>query len=167
MKKTITPFTAQLVTFETTVPVREVIARLDKAVNKSAQFLSRFKTITSKVEIEELVRGTLGENDFLYFLELNHHRWLTVYESRVHPVAAVYTIGNPLIAQNMMQHDIRAGYTVPLRLMILEKANGTGTDVIYHLPSSVMALSSNLDLKVILQELDEKLENLVSNITAD
>jgi len=67
----------------------------------------------------------------------------------------------------MMQHDIRAGYTVPLRLMILEKANGTGTDVIYHLPSSVMALSSNLDLKVILQELDEKLENLVSNITAD
>lgn len=189
MKKTITPFTVQLVAFETTVPVREVIARLDKAVNKSGstQFLSQFKTVTSKVEIEELVRGALGESGFLYvvipkqrhatvlrvtlnryFRELNHDRWLTVNEGRVHPVAAVYTIGNPLIAQIIMQHDIRAGYTIPLRLMILEKADGTGTEVIYHLPSSViMALTSNPDLKVVLQGLDEKLEKLVLNITTD
>ena len=90
-----------------------------------------------------------------------------MYEGRVHPVAVVYTIGNPLLAQTIMHQDIRAGYTVPLRLMILEKADGTGTDVIYHLPSSVMALTGNLDLKVVLQVLDEKLENLVSNITAD
>jgi D-ribose pyranose/furanose isomerase RbsD len=70
MKKTITPFTAQLVTFDTTLPVREVITRLDKAVNKSgsAQFISRFKTITSKAEIEELVQNVLGDNDFLYVI---------------------------------------------------------------------------------------------------
>lgn len=68
MKKTITPFTAQLVTFDTTLPVQEVIARLDKGVNKSgsAHFISQFRTITSKAEAEELVQGILGENNFLY-----------------------------------------------------------------------------------------------------
>jgi uncharacterized protein (DUF302 family) len=186
MKKTITPFAAQLVAFDTTLPVREVVTRLDKAVNKSgsAQFLSQFKTVTSKAEIEELVQTTLGENDFLYvvmfkklharvllwnryFRELSHDQWLTTHEGHVHPVAVVYTIGNPLIAQLIMQHDIRAGYMVPLRLMILEKAIGTGTNVIYHLPSSVMALTNNLDLKAVLEGLDEKLENLVSSISAD
>jgi uncharacterized protein (DUF302 family) len=90
-----------------------------------------------------------------------------MYEGRVHPVAVVYTIGNPLIAQTVMQQDIRAGCMVPLRLMILEKANGTGTNVIYHLPSSMMALTNNLDLKAVLQGLDEKLENLVSSVSAD
>jgi uncharacterized protein (DUF302 family) len=90
-----------------------------------------------------------------------------MYEGCVHPVAVVYTIGNPLIARTIMQHDIRTGYTVPLRLMVLEKVNGTGTNVIYHLPSSVMGLTNHPDLKVVLQELDEKLEKLVSSISAD
>lgn len=66
-----------------------------------------------------------------------------------------------------MQHDIRAGYAVPLRLMILEKADGTGTNVIYHLPSSVMALTNNLELQAVVQGLDEKLEKLASSITTD
>jgi hypothetical protein len=68
MKKTTAPFTAQLVTFDTTLPVQEVIARLDKGVNKSgsAHFISEFKAVTSKAETEELVQDTLGENNFLY-----------------------------------------------------------------------------------------------------
>lgn len=90
-----------------------------------------------------------------------------MYEGHARPVAVVYTVGNPLIAQTIMQHDIRTGYTVPLRLMVLEKATGTGTTVIYHLPSSVMGLTNHPDLKVALQELDEKLEKLVSKISAD
>ncbi|KAF8231873.1 hypothetical protein L208DRAFT_1274977 [Tricholoma matsutake] len=171
MKKTITPFTAQLVTFDTTLAIREVITRLDKQVNKSgsAQFLQHFRTVTSKAEIEQVVQNVLGENDLLYFQELSHDQWLTKYEPEgfVHPVALVYTIGNPLIAQTAMQHDIRAGYAVPLRLMILEKADGTGTNVIYHLPSSVMALTNNLELQAVVQGLDEKLEKLASSITTD
>lgn len=68
MKKTITPFTAQLVTFDTTLAIREVITRLDKQVNKSgsAQFLQHFRTVTSKAEIEQVVQNVLGENDLLY-----------------------------------------------------------------------------------------------------
>jgi len=102
-----------------------------------------------------------------YFHELSHDEWLNIYEGSVRPVAVVYTIGNPLIAQSIMQHDIRAGHMVPLRLMILEKADRTGTNIMYHLPSSVMTLTNNPDLKAHLQALDEKLETLVSNISAD
>jgi hypothetical protein len=68
MKKTVTPFTAQLVTFDTTSPVQEVIARLDEAVNKSgsASFLAQFRATTSRVEIEGLVRHITRGNDFMY-----------------------------------------------------------------------------------------------------
>ena len=106
--------------------------------------------------------------DDRYFQEVRHDEWLNLYQGEaVHPTAIVYTIGNPLIAQTIMQHDIRAGYMIPPRLMILEKADRTGTLVIYHLPSSVMALTDNPALKAAVQAVDNKLDKLVTSITAD
>jgi hypothetical protein len=68
MKKSITPFTAKLVTFDTTLAFKDVIARLDLAVNKagSAQFVQKFKAATTKEEIEALVTGITGDRTFLY-----------------------------------------------------------------------------------------------------
>jgi hypothetical protein len=36
--------------------------------------------------------------------------------------ARMYTIGNPLIARTMIQHDLGVGLNVPIRLMIFEHA---------------------------------------------
>lgn len=67
MKKSITPFTAQLVDFDTSLPFKDVIARLDLAVNKvgSAQFIPLFKAATNKSEIEALIKGITGDRNFL------------------------------------------------------------------------------------------------------
>jgi uncharacterized protein (DUF302 family) len=102
-----------------------------------------------------------------YFREANHARWLNSYDEGARPVAVVYMIGNPLLAHTILRHDIRAGYTIPPQMMILGNASGTGTTIIYHLPSSVMAFSDNPDLAVAVKVLDEKLEQLVSSIAAD
>ena len=53
MKKTVTPFTAQLVTFETSLPFKDVVARLDVELNKpgSLQFLADFRNTTTKEAI--------------------------------------------------------------------------------------------------------------------
>lgn len=82
------------------------------------------------------------------------------------PTAAVYTIGNPVIAQSIMQYDMRAGYNIPPRVLVLEKKDGKGTEVIYHLPSSVMALTDNPLLKQAAEGLDDKLDALFTKVTA-
>lgn len=103
-----------------------------------------------------------------YFLEINHAKWLNIYRNEANPAVVIYTIGNPLIAATIIQHDISAGYNIPPRLMILQKADGNdGTIVIYHLPSSVVDCSDNPALKAALEGLDAKLDEMVSHITSD
>jgi len=169
MKKTITPFTAQLVTFETTLPFKEVIARLDREVNKagSLQFLSKFGSVTAKEEIVELITGITGSNDFLYFMEMNHHKWMNIYREANIPAAVVYVIGNPLTAETFMRHDIRSGYGIPPRLMVIENADRSGTSVFYQLPSSLPFAngSDNSELRKAVLEVDEKLEKMITRIT--
>lgn len=67
MKKTTTIFSAQLVTFETSVPFAEFVARLDRAVNKegSDQIISKLKGADSREKLEKIVNDIRGGNDFL------------------------------------------------------------------------------------------------------
>ncbi|KAF9462587.1 hypothetical protein BDZ94DRAFT_1260768 [Collybia nuda] len=170
MKKSVTPLAAKLVTFETTLSFKNVMTRLDLALNKtgSAHFIPQFKAAKTKEEIDALIKGITGDRAFLYFLEMNHNKWMDIYDpSSTHPAAAVYTIGNPLIAQEILLHDIRAGYNIPPRIMILEKAHETGTAVIYHLPSSVMVLTDDPRLKAAAESLDAKLEEMITEVVSD
>ena len=189
MKKCTSPFTAQLVTHDTPLPFKEVIARLDTEVNKpgSSDFLAKFRTVRTKFEMEELILASLGAKDFLYvhrwmsyllyrrhdsqshsyFLEMNHDKWMNLYTDEIGPQAVVYTLGNPLLAATIMQRDIRAGYSLPPRLMIVQKPDGDGTNVMYHLPSSVVAWEDNPGLKAALEVLNDKLDQMVTRITTD
>jgi hypothetical protein len=99
-----------------------------------------------------------------YFLELNHHRWLSVYEGKSHPAIVVYTIGNPLIAQTIVKHDTRAALNIPLRLLIVEDPEGRKTRIMYHLPSSVMVLVDDPNIRGAARALDLKLENLLTMV---
>lgn len=83
------------------------------------------------------------------------------------PSAVVYTIGNPLIAQKIVKHNVFAAYNIPPRVLILEKPDG-GTTVSYYLPSSVMGQlegGEDPNLYAILEDLDNKLETLAKRIT--
>ncbi|GLB33746.1 hypothetical protein LshimejAT787_0106300 [Lyophyllum shimeji] len=171
MKKTIAPFTAQLVTFETDLPFLEVIARLDREVNKpgSLEFLSKFRTVQTKEEIVELITGITGGNDFLYFMEMNHSKWMNICQGGNNRAAVVYTIGNPLTAETFMRHDIRSGYGIPPRLMVVQNADGPGTSVLYQLPSSLPFVhdSNNPELRKAILLVDEKLEAMLTRVTTE
>jgi len=167
MTKTVTSHNLQIVTFSTTLPFAEVTSHLDKQIGKgSALMLPGFKGgATSKEQLEAHVNSTVGPSGFRYFNEFNHGAWLQLFNSST-PRVIVYVLGNPLIAQTMLQHDLRGAYNIPPRVLVLEKADGTGTDVVYHLPSSVIALSDNEKLRAAAEALDSKLEALVESITA-
>lgn len=80
------------------------------------------------------------------------------------PNIIIYTIGHPLIASTVMQYDVRSAYNIPLRLLIIEKPDGT--EIVYHLPSSVIVLTDNPLLKAELEAVDEKLDRLLAKATS-
>lgn len=86
------------------------------------------------------------------------------------PATYVYTFGNPLIAQGMLRHDINGALHIPPRILVSEKADGTGTRVVYDDPLSVIAVPAkdgdavNSELRSVAEGLSRKLEQLVRTI---
>ncbi|KAF9263467.1 hypothetical protein L218DRAFT_959024 [Marasmius fiardii PR-910] len=167
--KTITPFTAQLVRFETSLGPQEVVSRLEEQTNRTGS-KDLFPTIAvarTPEELQEGIKKISRGSDFVYFLSMKHDGWLRLYDDKT-PFVAVYTIGNPVIAQTILKHDLRASYNIPPRLLILEKEDRAGTYVLYHLPSSVMALDGDKpELLDAAHGLDEKLERLIIEVMDD
>lgn len=97
-------------------------------------------------------------------------RFSSTGDATAQPAVVVYTIGNPLIAQAILRHNPLAAYSIPPRLLVLEKPHGAGSVVYYHLPSSLMGIREGRSppgLEKELQLLDAKVERLVTIITAD
>lgn len=108
---------------------------------------------------------------FRQFHYLPHHQWFRLYLDNPDIADAhLYTIGNPLIAQTMLKHDLIAGLYVPLRLLVLGNPGESGSKVIYDLPSSLIiaehAGGENAEeLKKAAEVLDAKLDRLVTDAT--
>ncbi|KAF8879661.1 hypothetical protein CPB84DRAFT_1751602 [Gymnopilus junonius] len=168
MSKTIIPFTAKIVNFDTTLPFSEVISRLDVAINKagSSDILGKLRTVKDQEEFMSVVnRATVGQ-DFLYFWEVPHNILLEFADGNDKRGIVVYTFGNPIFAQAIVKCNPFAAYSIPPRLLIVEKPEGTS--VSYHLPSTVMSIRGKNDpnLQAELEALDQKVERLVVKITA-
>ncbi|KAJ7231764.1 hypothetical protein C8J57DRAFT_1091567, partial [Mycena rebaudengoi] len=140
-----------------------VLTRLDTEIAKTA---SGPPALTAGVELqkelEARVNSVVGPNGFVFVLFFTSARSTSERCSSSTPRrarAVVYVIGNPLIVQSILQHSLRAAHNAPLRVLLTETADGAGTEVVYNLPSSVMALNDN-------EVLDRKLEGLVERIMA-
>jgi len=68
MVQTVVPFTVQLVKFETTLPFKEVVSRLETQLNKAGcdNILARIRAAKDKHELRSLIENTMGESGFLY-----------------------------------------------------------------------------------------------------
>ena len=86
------------------------------------------------------------------------------------PATYVYTLGNPLIAQGMLRHDITGALHIPPRILVSERADGVGTRVVYDDPASVIAVpvtdgcAVNEQPRSAAESLSRKLERLVEVI---
>ncbi len=74
--------------------------------------------------------------------------------------ARIDTIGNPLIAQTMLKHDLRVGLNVSVRLLIYENSADITARLAYDLPSSLMSRLKNEDVTTAARKLDTKLQDL-------
>jgi uncharacterized protein (DUF302 family) len=106
-------------------------------------------------EFETSVHSREGTSGFMRFLTVDHGAWLA--RIGLNARARMYTIGNPLIARTMLEHDIAAGLNVPVRLMIYEDAVSRTTRLAYDLPSSLMSGLQNEKVAAAAKKLDAKL----------
>ncbi|KAH8102074.1 TT1751-like protein [Cristinia sonorae] len=173
--KTLVPYSAQRVVITSPKPIKDVLDALDKEVNKEGAGVNIMRLLATAQSKEEIEKGmkelTEGKRDFVLFAAGSHSRWLSAYfnGARKFPEAHVYTIGNPIIAQTMLQQDLTAGLHVPPKLLVIEAEGGKGTSVVYDLPSSVVLVGSgllNAELKKSAAVLDEKFEKMVRKVLA-
>ncbi|KAF8903938.1 hypothetical protein CPB84DRAFT_1961022 [Gymnopilus junonius] len=171
MSKIVTPITVQVITFNTTVPVKEVVARLEAELDKAGSADTIQKILNSKSHEEwlSIVNNKAEGQDFQYFSEFPTSKILKYVDPEGTDKAGlvIYYFGNPSVANFIMKYNPLAAYSIPPRLLIVERPEGT--TVTYHLPSSVMAApgqENDPTLVTGLASLDARLEKLAKKITA-
>lgn len=116
-----------------------------------------------------MLTGRIG---LRYFLGATYHHWLNAYNGTTDtPQTYSYTLGNPLVAQTILRHDLTAALHIPPKIIIVKKADGSGTWVAYDDPASVIAVptvsgeSVNPELAEAAEVLSRKFEALIQTIT--
>jgi uncharacterized protein (DUF302 family) len=106
--------------------------------------------------------GPLG---FIQFHEFDHGGWIQLFGVGNGLRMKRVLLGNPLIAITMLEHDLNAGLHVPVELLLKELDGGRGTEVVYILPSSLIAgVNQDENLIAAAKELDRKFEALTAYI---
>ena len=100
-----------------------------------------------------------GSSGFMLFRTSDHGALLRLVGQK--RKALQYLVGNPLIAIQMTQHDIRASLYAPLRVLLYENEEGK-TCVEYDKPSSLFGQFGNAEITAVATMLDRKLAALVA-----
>ena len=143
----------------------EVVSVFESAVGSVEEtgFPALLASTKSPEEFEREIKSREGTSGFMRFLTVDHSAWLS--RIGLNARARMYTIGNPLIARTMLEHDIAAGLNVPVRLMIYEDAVSRTTRLAYDLPSSLMSGLQNEKVAAAGKKLDAKLIALAIHAT--
>ena len=143
----------------------EVVDVFESAVGsvEDTGFPALLASTKSAEEFESQVKSRESTSGFMRFLTVDHGAWLA--RIGLMAKARMYTIGNPLIAQTMLEHDIAAGLNVPVRLLIYEDAVNRTTRLAYDLPSSLMRGLQNNKVTAAAKKLDAKLIALAVHAT--
>src|SRR5947207_8719843 len=146
-------------------PFEEVVNPFESAVGsvENVGVPELLAATKSAEEFETRVRSHEGTSGFMRFLTVDHGAWLA--RIGLNARARMYTIGNPLIARTMLEHDIATGLNIPVRLMIYEDAVARTTRLAYDLPSSLMSGLQNESVSSAAKNLDAKLIALAVHAT--
>ncbi|KAF8315680.1 hypothetical protein DL93DRAFT_2078921 [Clavulina sp. PMI_390] len=121
---------------------------------------------------KEAVGTRVGPWDMMSFGVLRFTPVLNLYLPPIVPQVTSYTLGNPMVAETMIQYDWAAALHTPLRVLLVENLSTGGCRVVWDLPSSLIAVPGALGdarkealLKQAALELDQKVEVMLRNVT--
>jgi uncharacterized protein (DUF302 family) len=78
--------------------------------------------------------------------------------------AITIVLGSPVIAETMLRHDMNAGLSILIEFLIIEEADNECV-LIFVLPSSLLAIQENIELRFAALALDRQLKVLASTVT--
>ena len=105
------------------------------------------------------IEAMAGPSGFMLFGTNDHGSLLRLAGQK--RKAVQYVVGNPLLALQMTQHDLRAGLYAPLRVLLYEDERGR-TCLVYDKPSSLFGQFNDDRIAPVAAMLDRKLEDLVT-----
>ena len=138
---------------EVTKAFERQLGRFDPEVYKALAGGGDAEGVKAKIE------AMAGPSGFMLFATHNHGALLRLAGQK--RKAIQYIVGNPLLAFQMTQHDIRASLYAPLRVLIYENDEGK-TCVEYDKPTSLFGQFGNERISPTAAMLDKKLESLVA-----
>ncbi|KAI0340218.1 hypothetical protein BDW22DRAFT_1360762 [Trametopsis cervina] len=92
---------------------------------------------------------------------------MDVYYQRNFTPTVVFTLGNPLLAKEIMKYDMEAGLHIPPQMIVQQTEKG-GTKISYDVPSTIMpgAKKPSKGMMASMKTVDQKLEKLVRKVLA-
>jgi len=108
---------------------------------------------------EQRIKAAEGAERLMIILVFDHGAALNIVGARAN--AKQYLIGNPLIANSMTRHEIRAALYAPLRVLVFEPEEGR-TIVEYDQPSSQFGQFASDELTRVALEDDAGLERVLA-----
>lgn len=116
---------------------------------------------TSWVQATNMIEKRLGKSGFRIFCKIDHGLLLSL---KGKPTKAVqYTLGNPLLAVQMTEHDAAVALYAPLKLAVYENDNA-GITIIYDSLASIVSSFGNEEINRIAEQVDSTLEELLSTV---
>ena len=153
-------FTIDHVRFESDKSFEEVAKAFERQLGKFDPDVRKAATEGGNTEAAKAkIAAMAGSSGFMLFGTQDHGALLRLAGQK--RKAIQYVVGNPLIALQMTQHDIRASLYAPLRVLLYEKADGK-TCIEYDKPASLFGQFENAEIDAVAVMPDRMLEALVA-----
>ena len=148
------------VRLETNKPFEEVVKAFERQLGTFDPDVRRAAAESGDTEAAKArIEAMAGPSGLMLFGTQDHGALLRLAGQK--RKAIQYVVGNPLVALQMTQHDIRAGLYAPLRVLLYEDERGR-TCLEYDRPSSLFGQFQNDRIGPTAAMLDKKLEALVA-----
>ncbi len=154
------------VNFKSSKSFDVVTAAIEKQLGKfdAPAFGAAMKDVSNPADVEAKIHAMEGTSGLMLFAMRDHGQLLSLKGRKAFD--RQYEIGNPLIAVEMTQSDLRAGEYAPLRICVYVGEDQL-THVDYDLPSTVFGRFKSAQVDKVAKDLDRKLEALITNALKD
>ena len=134
------------------------------AFGESDRLRAELRLGTSWAQIETVIAGMMGSSGLAIFHKVEHGELLSV-AGKARRVSQ-YSIGNPLLAIRMVQHEPAIALYAPFRLAVYENDEGKCV-VAYDRFTSALTRYEHPEITSTAKVVEQKLEALVAEITGE
>lgn len=148
------------VTIQTDIAYRDLIIAFEKQLGRYDHAIGE-QLVRDQVpwaQAEDTIGSMKGPHGMMIFFRVDLGPTASLKGARRE--CTLYLIGNPLIATEIVSHDMRAGLLVPFGVQVYSEG-GAGI-ISYILPSSTLGTLGNAEIDKIGKGLDEKIGTVIS-----